>query len=140
MDARTLMNEVSSRVSEVGLSDTYKQGEALATRAAERARDFYHRAEDRLPEGSMRYAGLAFAGLTIGVVSYQLGKSRERSSPVRKSVQRMSEMTERARKSGDERLSSAERVTKSAAKEAEKFDFTPLYKLAKLWLVYRMSL
>jgi hypothetical protein len=52
----------------------------------------------------------------------------------------MSEMSERARKSGEEQLSSAEKVTKSAAKEMEKFDFTPIYKLAKLWLIYKMSL
>lgn len=138
MDAKNLMSEVSSRFS--GLSDTYKQGEEFAARAADKARDLYHQAEEQLPEGSMKYAALGLSGLTIAAVFYQLGKSKVRRSLPREAVRQVSKTAERARESANERMSSAKEVTQSAAQRVENFDFTPIYKLAKLWFIYKISI
>lgn len=140
MDAKNLMHEVSSRISELDLGDAYQQSKDFVSRTADQVRDLYHRTEEKLPEGSMKYAGLALAGLTIGVASYRLGKSRERGSPVRAPMQRMNKVTENARDVAEEGMSSAKEAARSASRSMEKIDFTPLYKLAKLWLIYKISL
>jgi hypothetical protein len=136
------MDEVSSRFSELG--ETYKKGEKLASRAADKARDLYYQVEEQLPEGSMQYALYGLAGASIAAVFYQLGKSRMRNSLLLASKQRVGQVAKHARQSVDQNLGSAKEatkdVTKNAAQSLEKFDFTPVYKLAKLWLVYKISL
>lgn len=142
MNAKDLMNDVSSRFT--GLGDAYKRGEDLASRAADKARNLYDRAEEQLPEGSMKYALFGLAGVTIGAVFYQLGKSRVRRSMLPEALhetrQRVSHVAEQARDSADKRLTLTKEATQGAAQSVEKLDFTPIYKLAKLWLIYKISL
>jgi DNA-binding ferritin-like protein len=142
MDAKNLMDEVTSRFS--GLSETYKQGEKLATRAADRARDLYNQVEEQLPEGSMQYVLYGLAGASIAAIFYQFGKSRMRSNLLLASKQRTSQVAKQARQSVNQNLNAAKDATKDitrdVAQSVEKFDFTPVYRLAKLWLVYKISL
>lgn len=97
------------------ISNLYDRSKEFASDAADKSREMYSQLSENLPEGSDRILAMAAAGLAIGLVGYQLGKSKARRESV------------------------VSQAIEEAPAKVGGFDFSPVYKLAKLWMLYRIS-
>jgi hypothetical protein len=92
-----------------------------ASKFLDQSKELYAQAKEWLPENSNMVIGIAAAGLTLGAVGFMLGKSRAPSPEKRESQ------------------SKAEGMKRRASDKVNGFDFSPVYKILKLWMLYRIA-
>jgi hypothetical protein len=95
------------------ISKIADKAKPFAEKVIKTSQDLYSEALDHLPAGSNKVIGYAAAGLALGVVAYQLGKSSRRPPLL-------------------------ERTTEASGKLNEQL--APAFKFLKMWMLYRMSI
>jgi hypothetical protein len=106
------------------LLDDSKQ---VADRVMEKSKDLYGKFEDRVPENARKALLLGASGLLVGFVGYRLGKSHGRGKAL-------------ASRSAEKLAERSSELASEIPKKAFNIDYSPVYKLVKLWMLYRIAL
>ena len=100
------MATLSQRIADTDFNSVYERAQDFAEKVADQSRNTDKTIQKKLPAGSERYLPYAGAGLAIGLIgSYQMGRMRSRRKIARRLESRLSEGS----------------------------NFSPMFKLAKLW-------
>ncbi len=94
------------------VSEFMENAKPIADRVVKKSKELYEEASSYLPENSRQIVGLTAAGLTIGLIGYGIGKSRNKQPLIEQASEASSQL------SGQ---------------------LAPVFKFLKLWMLYRLS-